>query len=60
MVTGGVELTQENLTSWINAGVFCRYGFQIVPWRQVAAEDWAYGFTKCKEALKLHCRSPRK
>ena len=23
MVTGGVEPTQENLTSWIKAGVFC-------------------------------------
>ena len=35
MVTGGVEPTQENLTSWIKAGVFCvGMGSKLFPWRQ--------------------------
>ena len=52
MVTGGVEPTQENLTSWIKAGVFCvGMGSQLFPGDKVAAEDWAYVTAKCKEAL---------
>ena len=52
MVTGGVEPTQENLTSWIKAGVFCvGMGSKLFPGDKVAAEDWAYVTAKCKEAL---------
>ena len=52
MVTGGVEPTQENLTSWIKAGVFCvGMGSKLFPKDKVAAEDWAYVTEKCKEAL---------
>ena len=52
MVTGGVEPTQENLTSWIKAGVFCvGMGSKLFPKDKVAAEDWAYITDKCKEAL---------
>ena len=52
MVTGGVEPTQENLTSWIKAGVFCvGMGSKLFPKEKVAAEDWTYVTEKCKEAL---------
>ena len=52
MVTGGVEPTQENLTSWIKAGVFCvGMGSKLFPKDKVAAEDWTYVTEKCKEAL---------
>ena len=52
MVTGGVEPTQENLASWIKAGVFCvGMGSKLFPKDKVAAEDWAYITDKCKEAL---------
>jgi keto-hydroxyglutarate-aldolase/keto-deoxy-phosphogluconate aldolase len=47
-----VEPTQENLTSWIKAGVFCvGMGSKLFPGDKVAAEDWAYVTAKCKEAL---------
>ena len=43
MVTGGVEPSKENLTSWIKAGVFCvGMGSKLFPKDKVAAEDWAY------------------
>ena len=52
MVTGGVEPTQENLPSWIKAGVFCvGMGSKLFPNDKVAAEDWTYVTEKCKEAL---------
>ena len=52
MVTGGVEPTKENLTSWIKAGVFCVcMGSKLFPKDKVAAEDWAYVTAKCEEAL---------
>ena len=38
-----MEPTQENLTSWIKAGVFCvGMGSKLFPGDKVAAEDWAY------------------
>ena len=44
--------TQENLTSWIKAGVFCvGMGSKLFPKDKVAAEDWTYVTEKCKEAL---------
>ena len=47
MVTGGVEPTQENLTSWIKAGVFCvGMGSKLFPKDKVAAEDWTYRHRK--------------
>lgn len=52
MVTGGVEPTQENLTSWIKAGVFCvGMGSKLFPKDKIAEEDWGYITNKCKEAL---------
>ena len=47
MVTGGVEPTQENLTSWIKAGVFCvGMGSKLFPKDKVAAEDWNLRYRK--------------
>jgi 2-dehydro-3-deoxyphosphogluconate aldolase/(4S)-4-hydroxy-2-oxoglutarate aldolase len=52
MVTGGVEPTEENLTSWFKAGVFCvGMGSKLFPKDKVAAEDWQYVTDKCREAL---------
>ncbi|MBO4444680.1 MAG: bifunctional 4-hydroxy-2-oxoglutarate aldolase/2-dehydro-3-deoxy-phosphogluconate aldolase [Bacteroidaceae bacterium] len=52
MVTGGVEPTKENLTSWFKAGVFCvGMGSKLFPKEVVAAGDWAAVTAKCKEAL---------
>ena len=43
MVTGGVEPTEENLTAWFKAGVFCvGMGSKLFPKDKVAAKDWAY------------------
>lgn len=52
MITGGVEPSKENLTGWIKAGAFCvGMGSKLFPKDKIAAEDWAYITTKCKEAL---------
>ena len=47
MVTGGVEPTQENLTSWIKAGVFCvGMGSKLFPERQ--SGSGRLGLCDCK------------
>ena len=52
MVTGGVAPTEENLTGWIKAGVFCLgMGSKLFPKDRVEAEDWQYVTDKCREAL---------
>ena len=52
MVTGGVEPTQENITSWFKAGVSCvGMGSKLFPKDKVEAKDWAFVTAKCKEAL---------
>ena len=52
MVTGGVAPTEENLTAWFKAGVFCvGMGSKLVPSDKVKAGDWQYVTDKCKEAL---------
>ena len=52
MVTGGVEPTQENITSWFKAGVCCvGMGSKLFPKDKVEAKDWAFITSKCKEAL---------
>ena len=51
-VTGAVEPTEENLTPWIKAGVFCvGMGSKLFPKETVAAADWAAITAKCQEAL---------
>lgn len=52
MVTGGVEPTEENLSSWFKAGVFAvGMGSKLFPKDKVEAKDWAYITDKCREAL---------
>lgn len=52
MVTGGVEPTAENLSSWKAAGTdFVGMGSKLFPKDKVAAEDWQYVADKCREAL---------
>lgn len=52
MVTGGVEPTEENLTAWFKAGVFCvGMGSKLFPKDRVAACDWQFVTDKCREAL---------
>lgn len=52
MVTGGVSPNEENLTSWIKAGVYCvGMGSKLFPSDKVKACDWQYVTDKCKEAL---------
>lgn len=54
MVTGGVEPTEENLTSWIKAGVSAvGMGSKLFPKDKVAAADWKYITDKCREALSV-------
>lgn len=54
MVTGGVEPTAENLSSWFKAGVFCvGMGSKLFPKDKVAAADWQYVTDKCREALDI-------
>ena len=43
MVTGGVEPTSENITSWMKAGVFCvGMGSKLFPKDKIAEKDWDY------------------
>lgn len=54
MVTGGVEPTQENITSWFKAGVCCvGMGSKLFPKDKVEAQDWDFITAKCKEALSF-------
>ena len=54
MVTGGVEPTEENLSAWFGAGVYCvGMGSKLFPKDKVANQDWNYITEKCKESLKL-------
>ena len=52
MVTGGVEPTKENLTSWIKAGVFSvGMGSKLFPKEVIVAKNWSAIADKCREAL---------
>lgn len=52
MVTGGVEPTEENLSAWFKAGVYCvGMGSKLFPADKVASHDWKYVTDKCREAL---------
>lgn len=57
MVTGGVEPTEENLTAWFKAGVYCvGMGSKLFPADRIAAADWAYITQKCAETLATIAR----
>lgn len=52
MVTGGVEPTEENLTAWFKAGVFCvGMGSKLFPAECIKNADWTYITEKCKQTL---------
>lgn len=52
MVTGGVAPTEENLTEWFKAGVYCvGMGSKLFPNEKIKEEDWQYITDKCKETL---------
>ncbi len=52
MVTGGVAPTEENLTAWFRAGVYCvGMGSKLFPSDKVKAQDWQSITDKCREAL---------
>jgi len=54
MVTGGVEPTEENLSAWMKAGVYCvGMGSKLFPKDRVADADWAYVTAKCRESLEI-------
>lgn len=54
MVTGGVEPTEENLSAWFKAGVFCvGMGSKLFPKDVIAAADWAAISAKCKSCLDI-------
>lgn len=53
MVTGGVEPTDENLSQWFKAGVYCvGMGSKLFPKEVIAAADWSAISSKCTECLK--------
>ncbi len=54
MVTGGVEPSEQNLSSWFQAGVFAvGMGSKLFPKDKIAEEDWAWITAKCREALSF-------
>ena len=53
----GVEPTEENLTAWFKAGVYCvGMGSQLFPKEVVAVKDWAAITEKCRFALDVIAR----
>ncbi len=53
MVTGGVEPTKENLTSWIKAGVTCiGMGSKLFPKDIIKEQNWNWISDKCREAFQ--------
>ena len=54
MVTGGVEPTEENLSAWFKAGVFCvGMGSKLFPKDVIANQDWNYITEKCKQVFEF-------
>lgn len=52
MVTGGVEPTQENISMWKSAGVYCvGMGSKLFPKDKIADADWQYITDKCREVI---------
>lgn len=53
MVTGGVEPTKENLTSWIKSGVTCiGMGSTLFSKEILDKKDWSWITEKCKESFR--------
>lgn len=61
MPTGDVEPTEENLTSWFNAGVFCvGMGSKLISKEIIEKQDFKHLSLKCGEALDLIQRIRKK
>lgn len=57
MATGAVKPTEENLTTWIKAGVMCvGMGSQLFPTAVIAEENWEAITQKCLYALDVIVR----
>jgi 2-dehydro-3-deoxyphosphogluconate aldolase/(4S)-4-hydroxy-2-oxoglutarate aldolase len=49
-----VEPTEENLTAWFKAGVYCvGMGSKLFPKDKVEQQDWAYITAQCRSALEV-------
>lgn len=54
MVTGGVEPTEENLTSWFKAGAFCvGMGSKLFPKEIIQSKNWEKISLLCQDCLKV-------
>lgn len=54
MVTGGVEPTEENLSSWFKAGVFSvGMGSKLFPADVIKTGEWNRITEKCKESFEI-------
>lgn len=54
MVTGGVEPTEENISAWVKAGVFCvGMGSKLFPGDVIAHGDWAYIQRQCADSIRF-------
>ena len=52
MVTGGVEPSKDNLSSWFAEGVFCvGMGSKLFPKDKIDSQDCNFIIEKCREAL---------
>ena len=52
MVTGGVEPTKDNISSWFKAGACCvGMGSKLFPKDRIEDADWGYIADKCRESL---------
>lgn len=57
MVTGGVEPTEENITGWFKAGVYCvGMGSKLFPAEVIAAGDWPAITAKCRACIDVIAR----
>lgn len=58
MATGAVEPTEENLTAWFKAGVYCvGMGSQLFPKSVIESKDWGAIRDKCRYALDVISKS---
>ena len=54
MITGGVEPTEENLSAWMKAGVFCvGMGSKLFPKEVIANNNWNYITEKSRECIAI-------
>lgn len=54
MATGAVEPTEENLTAWVKAGIFCvGMGSKLFPKEVIAAGEWTKISDLCRFSLDV-------